>query len=102
MLATLEEVFGIAVHYLILILECIGVVVIVISTVRSIPVMIRDSHKGHMILTDGIMTALNFLLGSEVLKTIVAPDWKDIGMTCAILAMRAGVTVLVHWENKGE
>jgi len=40
------------------------------------------------------------LLGSEVLKTIVAPGWTDIGMTCAIILMRAGVTVLLKWENK--
>jgi uncharacterized membrane protein len=41
-------------------------------------------------------------LVGEVLKTIIAPDWKDIGMTCAILLMRAAVTVLLHWERQHE
>ena len=55
------------------------------------------ANRGEM---QGAMEALNLLLGSEVLKTIVAPGWTDIGMTCAIILMRAGVTVLLKWENK--
>jgi uncharacterized membrane protein len=35
-----------------------------------------------------------------VLKTIIAPDWKDIGMTCAILLMRAAMSLLIYWETK--
>ena len=32
----------------------------------------------------------------------VVKDWKDLGMTCAILLMRAAVTVLLHWERQHE
>ena len=53
-------------------------------------------------MAEGIATALSFLLGSEVLKTIIAPDWMDLGMTAAILAMRAAMSVLIHWETHHE
>ena len=53
-------------------------------------------------ITEGITTGLSFLLVSEVLKTIIDRDWTSIGMTCAILLMRASISLLVHWESKAE
>ena len=53
-------------------------------------------------MAEGIATALSFLLGGEALKTIIAPDWMDLGMTAAILAMRAAMSVLIHWETHHE
>lgn len=98
----LEDVFQIAVRYGILILEAVGAVIIFISAVKALVCVVKSPDKGKNVFTEGIATALNFLLGSEVLKTIIAPDWRDIGMTCAIIAMRAAMTLLVHWESKHE
>ncbi len=99
----IKSVFQPVVNYGILLLEAVGVVVIMIYSIRSIICLCKKkSEMSRHVMTEGIITGLSFLLGSEVLKTIVAPDWSDIGMTCAILLMRAGVTVLVRWENKVE
>ena len=76
--------------------------ILLIASVRALIWLFRERHKSKHILYDGISTALTFLLGSEILKTIVAPDWSDIGMTCAVLLMRAAMTLLIHWENKHE
>ena len=95
----LEHLFITLVQYSILILETIGAVIIFVAAVRATVWLFRDKEKSKMILWEGIGTALTFLLGGEVLTTIVAPDWKEIGMTCAILIMRAGVTVLLRWES---
>ena len=96
-----EHLFRLALNYAILVLEAVGAMVIMVNTVRSIGQRLRqnrDASRGT--LTEGISSGLSFLLSSEVLKTIVAPGWKEIGMTCAILAMRAGMTVLIKWEEK--
>ena len=100
MYVTLEERFLSVVNYSILILEVVGVVILLVYSVRALAAVFKSTHKCKHLLAEGITTALSFLLGGEVLKTIVAPDWKDIGMTCAILLMRAAVTVLLHWEHK--
>ena len=95
-----EHLFRLALNYAILVLEAVGAMVIRVNTVRSIGQRLRqnrDASRGT--LTEGISSGLSFLLSSEVLKTIVAPGWKEIGMTCAILAMRAGMTVLIKWEE---
>ncbi|MBR2822395.1 MAG: DUF1622 domain-containing protein [Clostridia bacterium] len=97
----LEEIFRLIVNYAILILEALGALVILVNTVRSIGQRFgRNKDASRETLTEGISSGLSFLLSSEVLKTIVAPDWKEIGMTCAVLAMRAGMTVLIKWEEK--
>ena len=98
----IEGIFKAAVQYGILILEAIGAVIIFISAIRTLVGMMKKNPDSKIELAEGIATALSFLLGSEALKTIIAPDWKDIGMTRAILLMRAAMSVLIHWEVTNE
>ncbi len=99
----IKGVFDQVVNYGILVLEIIGALVILYFSGKTIWYMFRREHaRSHAAMTTGITTALNLLLGSEVLKTIIAPGWTDIGMTCAILVMRAGVTFLLVWESRHE
>ena len=103
MLEIFEDAFEIVVRYAILILEGIGAIVILVNTMRSVGQRLKkDKIQSRGTLTEGISSGLGFLLSSEVLKTIVAPDWKEIGMTCAVLAMRAAMTVLIKWEERQE
>ena len=101
--ATIEQGFEKILRYGITAVEIIGAVIVFFYTFRALYHLLRNDHSGcHHLLTEGISTGLSFLLGSEVLNTILAPDWSAVGMTCAILLMRAGMTLLVHWENKME
>ena len=102
MYVTLEHHFIEIVYYLIMVLEMIGVVILLAYAGKALVAVFKSTQRCKQLLAEGITTALSFLLGGEVLKTIVAPDWKDIGMTCAILLMRVVVTVLLHWESKHE
>ena len=95
--------FETVLNYIITGVEIIGALIILFYTLRALLSLLRKDHEGcREHLTVGISTGLSFLLASEVLKTIIAPDWSAIGMTCAILLMRAGMTLLVHWENRME
>ena len=92
---TIEQGFEKILRYGITAVEIIGAVIVFIYTFRALYHLIRKDHSGcHTLLTEGISTGLSFLLGSEVLNTIIAPDWSAVGMTCAILLMRAGMTLL--------
>ena len=100
---TINNHFEIFLKYIITGVEIIGALIIVYYTIRALIWLLKKDHMGcRDALTTGISTGLNFLLTSEVLNTIIAPDWSSIGMTCAILLMRAGMTLLIHWENKME
>ena len=96
----METAFATVVQYGILLLEIIGAGIILVSSVRALDVLLRHRGNSKLMLADGIATALSFLLGSEALKTIIAPDWRDVGMTCAVLLMRAAMSILIHWETK--
>ena len=99
----LEHILHGAVNYGILLLEGVGTAIILIAGFRALGDLIRgESHACKLRLSVGITAALSFLLGGEVLKTIVALDWKGIGMTCALLLMRAAMVLLLHWESQHE
>jgi len=101
--AQIDATFQLVLNYVITGVEITGALIILFYTVRALISLLRKNHElCRENLTVGISTGLNFLLASEVLNTIIAPDWSAIGMTCAILLMRAGMTLLVHWENKIE
>ena len=103
MFENVEHVFEKGLDYAITVVEIIGALIILFYVVRALVFLLRKDHDTcRNSLTTGITTGLSFLLASEVLKTIIAPDWKEIGMTCAVLLMRAGMSLLVHWENKLE
>ena len=98
-----HSVFENILDYAIVCIEVVGALIILFYTVRALFCLLGKHHdQSHVFLTMGITTGLNFLLASEVLKTIGEASWSDIGMVCAILLMRAGMTLLVHWENKME
>lgn len=103
MLEMAEHVLDLIIHYSVLILEFIGAVLILYRCARAVINLFQCRAKlCHKTLTEGITTGLSFLLASEVLKTIIDRDWTSIGMTCAILLMRAAISILVHWESKAE
>ena len=103
MFATIHGFIENILDYAIVAIEVIGALIILFYTVRALISLLQKQHgKCRSFLTTGISTGLNFLLASEVLKTIGEAGWSDIGMVCAILLMRAGMTLLVHWESKME
>ena len=103
MLETVENILELVLHYAILAIEIIGAVIILFHTVLALVSLLRkDRCKCSDLLTRGVSTGLSFLLVSEVLNTIIARSWEQIGIVCAILVMRAGMGLLVHWENKME
>ena len=102
MYEVLEHVFWLVVRYGIMVLEMVSVIIILVSAARALASLLKHSGNSRLELAEGVATALSFLLGGEALKTIIAPDWNDIGMTGVILLLRAAMSVLIHWETKVE
>ena len=45
---------------------------------------------------------LEFKLGSEILRTVIVRQLSEIATVAAIIALRAALTFLIHWEIKVE
>ena len=86
----------------ILLFEFIGVGIIIFSGVRGFVLYLRRSPDTKLTLAKGLAMGLEFKLGSEILRTVVVRDWKEIGIVAGIIALRAALTFLIHWEIKEE
>lgn len=84
------------------ILELIGVVIIMLSALRALYHYFRRTPGMRLKFAEGMALALEFKLGGEILRTVVARDWNEIAIVGAIIALRGFLTFLIHWEIKGE
>nr|WP_034909276.1 DUF1622 domain-containing protein [[Eubacterium] cellulosolvens] len=98
-----EMILGYVVEYSTLILEMFGIFVLVWNALRCFFTWIRKEDDAiRLKLAEGIALALEFKLGGEVLRTVVVREWSELGILGAIIALRAALTFLIHWEIKNE
>ena len=45
---------------------------------------------------------LEFKLGSEILRTVIVREFREIWLVGAIILLRASLTLLIHWEITNE
>lgn len=86
----------------ILLFEFVGVVVIVLAGLRGIVGYFSRNPMTRLRLAQGMATALEFKLGSEILRTVVVREFSEILTVAAVIALRAALTFLIHWEIKNE
>lgn len=85
-----------------LLLEGFGIFILIIAGVRAaVCYFKKDSHVG-LKLAKETSTALAFLLGGEVLGTIVATEWSNILMLGAIVVLRVTINFVLMWEISHE
>ena len=102
-LGHVEHWFEMLVSYSILLMELIGVLIILWTVGKCIYCLIQRKHKNlRLMLAHGIAFALEFKLGGEVLRTILARSFEELGVIACVIALRAALTFLLHWEVKEE
>ena len=98
----IETYFQLTVQYGILLMECVGVIILLTTAVKSIwGILTRDSHV-RLTLAKGIALSLEFKLGGEVLRTVIVREWSELAILGAIIVLRGALTFLIHWEIKTE
>ena len=82
--------------------ELVGVIVLIVAGVCGVVNYIRHDPMVRLKLAQGMALCLEFKLGSEILRTVVVRDLSEIAIVGAIIALRAALTFLIHWEIKNE
>lgn len=82
----------------ILLFELIGVGILIASGVRGFLCYVRKDPDTRLILAKGMAMGLEFKLGSEILRTVVVREWEELVVVAGIVALRAALTFLIHWE----
>ena len=99
---TLEGLLHHTIEVCIILMELIGVVVMVVTAINCFVRWFRKDMEIGLRLAQGIALALEFKLGSEVLRTVVVRSTSELLIAGAIVLLRAAMTFLIHWEIKNE
>ena len=90
------------IDYAILFFEFAGVGVITVSGIVGLISYIRRDPLTRLKLAKGMAMALEFKLGSEILRTVAVRDFTEILTVGGIILLRGALTFLIHWEIKNE
>ena len=101
-MAATEQLLEALVAWAILLFEYVGVIVIIVEGARGVWYYIHRNPLTRLTLAKGLALGLEFKLGSEILRTVIVREFKEIGLVGAIILLRAALTVLIHWEIKNE
>ncbi|MGN0478188.1 MAG: DUF1622 domain-containing protein [Hominenteromicrobium sp.] len=94
----LDSCVGIAIHCF----ELVGVVIIIVAGIRGVISYIRKDPSVRLQLAQGMALGLEFKLGSEILRTVIVRELTEVALVAAIIAVRAALTFLIHWEIRIE
>ena len=86
----------------ILLFEYTGVGVIIATGIMGIMRCLRRDPATRLQLAKGMALGLEFKLGSEILRTVLVREFREIWLVGAIILLRASLTLLIHWEIKNE
>lgn len=98
----LHEWLEILVNLFVVILEFMGLTVIAVVALKSFVSWIKKDPRTKLNLAEGLAMALEFKLGSEILRTVIVRDMTEIIQVGGIILLRAALTFLIHWEIKNE
>lgn len=90
------------VRYCILGFEFVGVLVLVASGIQGIIHYFKHDPRLRLSLAEGMALALEFKLGSEILRTVIVRETSELLFVGGIIILRAALTLLIHWEIKNE
>ena len=106
----LEHLNEFLIPWIIMIAETMGILIIGYTLLKNFLVYILQLfHKNltgcdHLQedLAEGMSTALEFLMGAEILKTVSVPGMQELTVLGVIILMRVALSLLIHFELNQE
>ena len=94
-------------HIVIYTLELTGILVIAIGSIKCIYdhfhcVRQKIDTNIKIALGNTLALGLEFKMGAEIIKTVIAKDINELIILGVIILLRAILAVLIHWEIKTE
>ncbi len=88
-------------------LELIGIIIIVVGSIRALVHAVsnyRNKVSTSVIIELGrsLALALEFKMGAEIVNTVIVRDLKELLVLGIVIALRAILALLIHWEIKNE
>ena len=101
LIGTLEVILEHIVEIGAIALELVGIIVMITAAAQGFMRWLRHEEDGPQ-LEEGILTALEFMMCGEVLKTVTAHNIDDYIALGAIIILRFALAFEVQWELKNK
>ena len=98
LLALADGKFHLLVEWGILVLEFFGTVVLLVTAIVSMYKWLRRRPDVRTTISQGILLALAFKMGGEVLRTVIITEPKEMFTIFGIIILRGLVAALIYWE----
>lgn len=88
-------------------LELVGICIIIFGSVKAIVQAVthlrkKDSTSVIIVLGRSLALALEFKMGAEIVNTVIIHDLRELAVLAIVIALRAVLALLIHWEIKTE
>ncbi len=88
-------------------LELIGVFIIVVGSFRALGqllIRLRTKQSINVMIELGraLALGLEFKMGAEIVNTVIVREIRELLILGVVIALRAVLAILIHWEIKNE
>ena len=88
-------------------LQLVGIIIIIVGSAKAIIQILSKARKLHhtnviIELGKALALALEFKMGAEIVNTVIVRDLAELGTLAIVIALRAILSLLIHWEIKSE
>ena len=88
-------------------LELVGILIIIGGSFKAIVQLfsgLNHKRKTNIIIDLGktLALALEFKMGAEIVNTVIVRDLAELGTLAIVIALRAILSLLIHWEITNE
>lgn len=108
---TIMDGYGIMLHFVAELtvhsLELIGVFIIVVGSFRALGQLLfrlrtKQSINVMIELGRALALGLEFKMGAEIVNTVIVREIRELLILGLVIALRAVLAILIHWEIKNE
>jgi uncharacterized membrane protein len=106
-MGTYEDILHFIAEFTVHTLELVGIVIIIAGSVKAVIQLfskLKQRKKTNIIIDLGktLALALEFKMGAEIVNTVIVRDLTELGTLAIVIALRAILSLLIHWEIKSE
>lgn len=103
----MEHLLETAVHYVAYTLEFVSVIIVAYSAIKTLIKYLMSKFEftdkqAKIEFSRALEMALAYMLGAEVLKSLIAHSKEQLLTLGALIVMRAAIALIIHFETEAD
>lgn len=96
------SIYELIIQFAIIIVDLICAGIICFTIIKSLVNLFKHKEDIRLDVSEGILVALEFKLGGEVLRTLIVRELKELLILGIVIVLMAALSVFVQWGIKNE